>query len=327
MNAENITTNHVQKRTKIYIAAIIAVAAVLAALVILNVLTDGRLLAPKNMKNILAGSVVPTLIAFGFAMIFTGNVTDLSPGSVVILTATAAGLLGNSLGVVPMIIGSILVGVLCMTLNYTIYRVTKIPPWIAGLGMTMVYEAVGVFYASLVAQSGQKVVVMDNSIRYMGQQPGIYICWLVGILAAYVIFNHTSLGVNYRAAGNNEDVAGIMGIRVDKAMILGGIVAGAFFGFAGVVKESYAAFVNPMSGLASLSTVFQPMAATLLAMALANYINLILAIPVSTFLITLVFNVLTLFGVPSGTFQDTILGLIVIFFAILAQRKVKGVVK
>lgn len=327
MNAENITTNHIQKRTQMYIVAFVAVAAVLAVLVILNVLTDGRLLAPKNMKNILAGSVVPTLIAFGFAMIFTGNVTDLSPGSVVILTATAAGLLGNSLGVVPMIIGSILVGVLCMTLNYTIYRVTKIPPWIAGLGMTMVYEAVGVFYASVVAQSGQKVVVMDNSIRFMGQQPGIYICWLVGILAAYVIFNHTSLGVNYRAAGNNEDVAGIMGIRVDKAMILGGIVAGAFFGFAGVVKESYAAFVNPMSGLASLSTVFQPMAATLLAMALANYINLILAIPVSTFLITLVFNVLTLFGVPSGTFQDTILGLIVIFFAILAQRKVKGVVK
>ena len=55
--------------------------------------------------------------------------------------------------------------------------------------------------------------------------------------------------------------------------------------------------------------------------------NVIIAVPISTFLITLIFNVLTLFGVPSGTFQDFILGVIVILFAILAQRKVKGVVK
>lgn len=313
-----------KKRLAIIIAVIVCV---VAAVIILNILTQGRLLNGKNIRNILAGSVVPTLVAFGFVMIFTGNVTDLSPGSIVILTATAAGLLGNSFGVPAMIAGSIFIGVLCMLLNFTIYRVTKIPPWIAGLGMTMVYEAIGVFYSSHVAASGQKVVVLENNVRFMGQQPGIYICWMIGIIAAYLIFNHTSLGVNYRATGNNEDIARIMGIKVDKAMILGGIIAGAFFGFAGVVKESYAAFVNPMSGLASLSTVFQPMAAALLAMALSNFVNLIIAIPISTFLITLIFNVLTLFGVPSGTLQDTILGLIVIFFAILAQRKVKGVVK
>ena len=118
-----------------------------------------------------------------------------------------------------------------------------------------------------------------------------------------------------------------MGINVDKAMILGGIVAGAIFGYAGVIKESYAAFVNAQSGLTSLSTTFQPMAAALLALALASSINVIIAVPISTFLITLIFNVLTLFGVPSGTFQDFILGVIVILFAILAQRKVKGVVK
>ena len=94
-----------------------------------------------------------------------------------------------------------------------------------------------------------------------------------------------------------------------------------------VIKESYAAFVNAQSGLTSLSTTFQPMAAALLALALASSINVIIAVPISTFLITLIFNVLTLFGVPSGTFQDFILGVIVILFAILAQRKVKGVVK
>ena len=260
-------------------------------------------------------------------IVFTGNVTDLSPGGIVILACTATGLLGNAYGVPVMVIGGIAVGVGCMLLNFLVYRITKIPPWIAGLGLLMVYEAIAVNYANSVAAKGQKVVVMNNDIRFLGQQPGIYICWIIGIVVAYIIFNHTSLGINYRATGDNEDVAKVMGINVDKAMILGGIVAGAFFGYAGVIKESYAAFVNAQSGLTSLSTTFQPMAAALLALALASSINVIIAVPISTFLITLIFNVLTLFGVPSGTFQDFILGVIVILFAILAQRKVKGVVK
>ena len=45
------------------------------------------------------------------------------------------------------------------------------------------------------------------------------------------------------------------------------------------------------------------------------------------FLIMLIFNVLTLLGVPSGTFQETLLGVIVILFAILSSRNTKGVVK
>lgn len=322
----NDKINGQAKRKKIAIM-IVALAVVVVVMVLLNVLADGKILNAKNIRNVLAGSVVPTLVAFGFAMIFTGNVTDLSPGSIVLLTATASGLMGNAFGIWGMLIGGLAVGVICMLINYSIYRITRIPPWIAGLGMTMVYEAIGIFYSSWVADRGQKVVVLNQDIRFLGQQPGIYICWIVAIIAAYFIFNHTSLGINYRAVGDNEDVAGIMGIKVDKAMILGGIVAGIFFGFAGVVKESYAGFVNPMSGLSSLSTVFQPMAATLLAMALANFLNLIVAIPIATFLITLIFNVLTIFGVPSGTFQDALLGMIVIFFAILAQRGVKGVVK
>ena len=316
-----------QLKIRKLIIGLIALAVIVIVMVLLNILADGIILSGKNLRNVLAGSVVPTIVAFGFAIVFTGNVTDLSPGSIVLLTSTAAGLLGNALGIPGMLIGGFAVGIFCMTLNYSIYRITKIPPWIAGLGMTMVYEAIGIFYSSWVASKGQKVVVLDNNYRFFGQQPGIYIAWIIAIAAAYFIFNHTALGINYRATGDNEDVSKIMGIKVDKAMILGGIVAGAFFGFAGIVKESYAGFVNPMSGLSSLSTVFQPMAATLLAMALANFINLIIAIPISTLLITLIFNVLTIFGVPSGTFQDFILGMIVILFAIFAQRKVKGVVK
>lgn len=306
---------------------IIVVIAVIAAFIILNVISGGKVLSINNIDAIVSAAVVPTLTAFGFLIIFTCNVTDLSPGSIVILTSTAAGIIANAYGVPAAIIGCVVLGILCMVFNFTVYRITKVPPWIAALGMTMVYESFGVMYANYCASKGEKIVVMEQSLRFLGHKPGIYVCGLIGIIIAYIIFNKTSIGINFRATGDNEDVAKVMGINVDKALILGGVIAGAFFGYAGVVQESYAGFVYAMSGLTSLSTTFQPMAAALLALALANYINAVIAVPISTILITAVFNVLTIFGVPSGTFQNAILGLIVIFFAILAQRNVKGVVK
>ncbi len=306
---------------------ILAAVCIVAALIVINILVDGKLLTWTNFKVLVASATPPTLVAWGFCIIFTGNITDLSPGAVVIVAATVSGVLGSQFGIPAMLVGGIAAGMGCMLLNFTIYRITKVPPWIAGLGMTMVYEAIIGYYASACSAKGQKVVTLTGNTRALGMEPWIYVMLLIGFVAAYILYNHTSFGIGFRAVGNNEGVARIMGIKIDRTLMLGGLAAGFFFGFAGVVKEGYAGFVNAQSGLASLSTVFQPMAAVLLAMALANFINVIIAVPIATFLIMLIFNVLTLFGVPSGTFQETLLGIIVICFAILAQRKVKGVVK
>lgn len=325
LDMEKSTIDHVKKNSKL--VPIIAVVCIIIGLVIINALVGGKLLTVENIKVLVASATPSTLVAWGFCIIFTGNITDLSPGAVVILAATVAGILGQQFGLPMMIIGGIAAGMGCMLLNFTIYRVTKVPPWIAGLGMTMVYEAIIGYYASACSAKGQKVVTLTGDIRVLGMEPAIYIMLAIGFVVAYILYNHTSFGIGFRAIGNNEGVARIMGIKVDRTLMLGGLAAGFFFGFAGVIKESYAGFVNAQSGLASLSTVFQPMAAVLLAMALSNFINVIIAVPISTFLIMLIFNVLTLFGVPSGTFQETLLGLIVILFAVLAQRKAKGVVK
>ncbi|MCI9149307.1 MAG: ABC transporter permease [Lachnospiraceae bacterium] len=320
-------TNAVNVEKKHVIRIIIAAVVILALLVAVNIVVDGKLLTMTNFKILVASATPPTLVAWGFCIIFTGNITDLSPGAVVILAATVSGILGNQFGVPAMVVGGLAAGMGCMFLNFAIYRITKVPPWIAGLGMTMVYEAVIGYYASVCSAKGQKVVTLTGSTRMLGMEPWIYVMLVLGFVIAYLLYNYTSFGIGFRAVGDNENVARVMGIKIDKTLMLGGLAAGFFFGFAGFVKEGYAGFVNAQSGLASLSTVFQPMAAVLLAMALSNYINVIVAVPISTFLIILIFNILTLLGVPSGTFQETLLGLIVICFAVLAQRRVKGVVK
>ena len=314
-----------KKKTAITIVVVLAV--IIAALVIINIVVGGKLLTPANIRAMIQATTAPTLVGFGFLIVFTGNITDLSPGSIIIVASTVAGLSCVSFGPVVMLIMGILTGIGCMLLNFTIYRVTKVPPWIAGLGMAMVYEAIIGAYAGWCASNKQKVVTLTGDQRVFGTEPVIYIILIAGIVIAYILYNRTNWGVNYRAVGDNEEVAKIMGINPTKAIILAGIAAGFFFGFAAVVKEGYAGFANAASGLTSLSTCFQPMAAVLLAMALGGIMNVVIAVPISCFLIVIIFNVLTLLGVPSGTFQDTLLGLILIVFAIFANRKTKGVVK
>lgn len=321
-----MTQNAAGKRNKV-IMAVIVLAVIIAALAIINVIVDGKLLTFSNIRVIIQAVTPQTLVGFGFLIVFTGNITDLSPGSIVIVASTVSGLACVNMGPVAMLICGILTGIALMLVNFTIYRATKVPPWIAGLGMAMVYEAIIGAYAGWCAENRQKVVTLTGDQRVFGTEPVIYIMLVAAIVIAYILYNRTNWGISYRAVGDNEDVAKIMGINVTKTVILAGVAAGFFFGFAGVVKEGYAGFTNAASGLTSLSTCFQPMAAVLLAMALSEIINVVFAVPLSCLLIVIIFNVLTLMGVPSGTFQDTLLGIILIVFAVFANRKTKGVVK
>ena len=315
----NNTLTRARNESRIKPLPIIIVIAALALLVVLNVVVDGKFLTFQNFTIILSAATVPAFVAWGFSYLFACGITDLA--------ATASAIVGNALGYVPMFIAAVLVGVLCLAVNMTLFQVTKIPPWIAGLGMTMVYETIAGYYSQVRVSQGLRVEGLADEMRVLGRSPAIYIMLVIGFIIAYVTYNKTSIGLNARAVGGNADVAQMMGINTRRALMLGGLMAGFFFGFAGVMKESYAGYVVAQTGLSSLSTVFQPLAAVLLAQALQKHINIAIGIPISTFLIAMIFNILTLMGVPSGTFQEFLLGVIVVVFGITAQRNVKGVVK
>ena len=124
--------------------------------------------------------------------------------------------------------------------------------------MTMVYETIAGYYSQVRVSQGLRVEGLADEMRVLGRSPAIYIMLVIGFIIAYVTYNKTSIGLNARAVGGNADVAQMMGINTRRALMLGGLMAGFFFGFAGVMKESYAGYVVAQTGLSSLSTVFQP---------------------------------------------------------------------
>ena len=196
-----------KSKNKIIIIAVVVV----AILIVLHIITGFVLLSPSNLLILAGNMAVPTIIALGFTFIFACNITDLSPGAIVLLTANCAGIIGNACGspvaaIPAMLVGCIAVGVACGFINFTIYRVSKIPPWIAGLGMTMAYEAIVGIYSQARANKGLQVEFLRDENRILGSQPWIFIVLIICVVISYIIYNHTTIGINIRAAGCNENV-------------------------------------------------------------------------------------------------------------------------
>ncbi|MDR1147726.1 MAG: hypothetical protein LBK66_03765 [Spirochaetaceae bacterium] len=329
VNGGNTALEPAVKSQNPLIRTAIVSGAIILGYIALNFVTGGRLLTGGNILAVLRGSVVTTFVVWGFCFILTMGMMDLSLGAIMILASNVGGILAihAKMGYVGLIAGAIVVATALQILNMRMMLLAKIPPWIYGLGIAMVYEAIGTFYNVAQIRAGKQSVSLGNLYRELGDPPWNLVVLAIGLVLAYIIFNRTSIGFSLRAVGSNSLVAKMMGININKTIIYAGIVTGIFVGLAAAINESYGGRVVPQSGLNSIASIFMPLAAYLLANAFEKIYNIIIGAVISAIIITSVFNVLTLLGVPSGTWQQVVMGCGVLVCGILSQRRYEGVVK
>jgi len=203
----------------------------------------------------------------------------------------------------------------------------QIPGWVAGLGMALVFEAVlTVGLSVLPFLKGTNILRLED-YRGLGSLPVMTMAWVLGFMAAFIIFNRTSVSFNLRSVGTNPWVAAAMGINRKKTIFLGAVIGAIFIAIGTIVNVSYTGKFFPAAGLSSLSYIFKPLAILLLSGSFSKYISQPIGILLGSFLVTSIFNVLTLLGVPSGTWQELLLGAIVIICGLASSLKEKGVVK
>lgn len=307
--------------------AIILVVGLAVAMLLFHLVSGGKFLVKDNILVVLSHIVYPAFTAWGLSFLFACGYTDMSIGSVVVLSAFTSNIFGNMYGYPGVIIPGIIVGTILVFINFNIFAYTKIPSWIASISLAMIYEAFA-FY--LKTNNATKLLVttpLNRDYRILGQLPWSIILLAVGFVFAYIIYNRTTIGLNIRAIGGNKAVAGAMGVNVNKTLMWVGIIAGLFIGVAAVIQLSYSATITVKTGLTSMSMIFQPLAILLLAQILQKWLNITIAIPICSLIIYSIFNLLTILHVPSGTLQEAFLGAFIIIFAVIGQRKSKGVVK
>ncbi|HHV10734.1 MAG TPA: ABC transporter permease [Clostridiales bacterium] len=308
---------------------IILFAGIALLVVISNLIVGGSLLTFGNLKTIISHAIFPSFVTWGMMFIFTSGIIDLSIGANILLSANVGAIFAMDLGMgyFGLIFATILCTVVLEQLSVNCSVSLKIPSWISGLGMALVFEAILTIYATIRSKTEGSSVITLKGFRGMGTMPLMAIVWIVGFIIAYLLFNRTTLGLNIRAIGGNEGVADAMGIDKKKTILLGALVGAVFIGLAAVIQESYAGKLSSQSGLGSLSTIFKSLATVLLAGSFERIISMPVGIMVGSVFITGLFNVLTLLGVPSGTGQEICLGGIVILCGIISHWGFKGVVK
>ena len=302
--------------------------AILAALAIsFNLITHGTFLDWINLKVIISHCIYPTFVAWGLCFLFACGYTDMSLGGVLVLGSFAACAFGNAFGYPGVIIGGMVVGVVLVFLNFNIFAYTRIPSWIAGLCLAFVYEAIAVMINNGAKTKPYVDTMLRMDFRILGQLPWSVIILMAVMVIVYLIYNRTTIGLNIRALGGSEKIADSIGVNVSKTLMFVGLISGLLIGGACVLQESLQGRTTVKTGLTSMNMVFQPLAVVFLSQILQKHINIIIAVPICSFVLYATFNLLTLLGVPSGTLQEVCLGGFLILFGVIARWGYKGVVK
>ena len=308
---------------------IIFLCVIMAILIICNIVTAGKFLHSGNIKIVLAHSVFYTFVSWGMIFVFTPGIVDLSIGANVILAANIGAVCAMDLGMgyAGLIILTIASAVILEFLSVACSVQLKIPSWVSGLGMALVYEAILNIYAGNRAKTAGSNVITLKEYRVIGNVPVMLILLIIGFIAVYILFNRTTIGFNITAVGGNAGVASAMGINRKKTILIGALIGGTFIGVGALIQESYVGKFYGQTGLASLSSIFRSLAILLLGQSFATIFTMPVGILICSILVLGLFNFLTMIGVPSGTGQEMCLGALVILCGIISHLKEKGVVK
>lgn len=319
-----IAAKSTKYRTQFQFVIVVAV-----LLIVCNLVTGGKFLATNNMLTVLIQSVFYTFVGWGMVFVFTPGITDLSIGATVILAANIGAVcaMDFGMGYAGLIIMTILSAIILQLLSVLCSVQLKIPSWISGLGMALIYEAVLSTYVNKRALTAGSNLIVLKDYRALGQQPVMIAALIIGVVAVYILFNRTTLGFNIEAIGNNDGVASAMGISRKKTILLGALIGGFFIGVGALLQESYIGKFYSQTGLASLSSIFRSLAILLLAQSFSKIFTMPVGVLISSVLVMGLFNFLTIIGVPSGTGQEMCLGALVILCGIISHWRHEGVVK
>lgn len=238
-----------------------AIYLVLLALIAGIAIKDSNFLSVNCLRDILTQSSTRVIIALGVAFVLITGGTDLSAGRVVGLSAVLAGSMLQSTDYarrffpdMPQLqmwipIGlAVLVGMLVGIINGIIVSKFSVPPFIATLGtMVMVYGANSIYF-NLPPNDSQPIAGFRDDFSKLGtgaiggdsmySLPYIVLIAIIIALIVWVIFNKTTLGKNMYAIGGNAQAAKVSGINVITNLIIIYAIAGALYGFAGVLEAA-----------------------------------------------------------------------------------------
>lgn len=293
---------------------------------IMNLITRGRMLSGNGLYQIFVSSILNAII--GMAISYTWSTgPDFAVAAAYILAANV-GIIATmklGLGYFGLFGGSILTCVVLQLISTWLRIKLKLPSWVLGMAICLIYEAFGVMYSLWCTKQtvgGALIQLGPTDCKGIVKFPADFLLWLGVIIVLMLIQNKTTFGLNYRAVSSNMEVAEHMGINSRKTIYLGVTIGAALMGIAGAFNAASANLVNTTSNLGSFGQIARGLAAWLLSSGMRR-MDPVLSIALSSFAISALFVFLTYLGVPQGTWMSFFLGMFIVVFLCLATRSNK----
>jgi len=202
-----------------------------------------KYLSLRNLRTVLAQTVIVAIGAIGMTVIIISGGIDLSVGSAIALTGVITAL-GISAGwpTTMAVATGILVGGFVGVVNGLAITRLRVVPFIATLGMLGVARGVAKGLAGSQTVNMPDTWANDLLLTIPKHQwqlvaPGVWIAIILAITAA-VVLRRTVFGRRVFALGSNEAAARACGIATDRLKIHIYALAGLLFGLAGVMQMS-----------------------------------------------------------------------------------------
>ncbi|MDI7861567.1 ABC transporter permease [Rhizobiaceae bacterium n13] len=206
----------------------------------------------QRLRIIVLQVSIVGIIAIGVTQVIISGGIDLSSGSVVGATAMIAmsfaqmGLVnGNpnptlALGpwatdlpvIVPVAIG-LSCGLFAGVINGALIAYTRIPPFIATLGMMVTARGISKWWTA-----GKPISFPTESYRVFGDGLMPVFIFVALAILFHLILRYTVYGKHTYAIGSNEDAARMSGIKVGRHKVLVYTIAGMLAGIAAIVLSS-----------------------------------------------------------------------------------------
>lgn len=232
---------------KLVLDKFLALAGLVVLCVVLTILTP-NFLTVDNLLNVARQISITGIVAVGMTIVIVTSGIDLSVGSVLALSACAAGLLMTRGVPIPLaLLAGCAVGAACGLINGLLVTKLNITPFIATLGMMSVARG-----AALVLTDGIPVDALPDGVPALAGNLGpvpIPVLVMLGVAAVgAAILGFTRLGRYAYALGSNEEAVRLSGIAVDRYKIAIYVISGLLAAIAGMVMMARLSSAQPTGG-------------------------------------------------------------------------------
>ncbi len=271
----------------------------------------------KNLLNVMTQISTNAIIAIGMTLVIITGGIDLSVGSILGLSAMAAGMiLQSSESIMLAIVVALGIGAFCGFVNGYLIGYMEMPPFIVTLGIMQVCSSV-----NYVISDGNTASKFPELFAYIGKFKLFgFPAYIIGIALLFLIFmfvmNKTKFGRFVYATGSNPEAARLSGINIKSITMNTYVLCGVLCAVAGLLLTSRMMAVDPTYGKGAEMDAIA--AAVIGGTSMSGGKGTLLGTIIGVFLVGFLRNALNLLGV-NPFWQGSAIGAVIIV-AVLAEK-------